>query len=45
MAKVGYKEPADYFNADMKKAAQEWEKANKAKKTTAPKKPTAGQKK
>lgn len=29
--KVEYKEPASYFNADMKKAAAKWEKENKAK--------------
>lgn len=27
---VGYKEPADYFNADMLKAAKEWDKKHKA---------------
>ena len=33
---VTYKEPKGYFNADMLKAAREWEKANaqKAKKAT-----------
>lgn len=29
--KVTYKEPSSYFNADMKKAARDWEKAQKAK--------------
>ena len=34
--KVTYKEPASYFNADMKKAAKEYDrkKATEAKKTT-----------
>lgn len=27
--KVGYKEPASYFNADMRKAAREWDKEHK----------------
>ena len=31
--KVTYKEPANYFNADMRKAAEEWEKGNKKKKS------------
>ena len=34
--KVGYKEPASYFNADMRKAAEEWEKENKKKKSATP---------
>lgn len=38
--KVTYKEPASYFNADMRKAAADWEK-NKKKKT----KPAEGKKK
>lgn len=28
---VGYKEPAGFFNADMKKAARQWEKEQAAK--------------
>ncbi len=28
--KVGYKEPASYFNADMRKAAKKWEDSKKA---------------
>lgn len=37
--KVVYTEPSSYFNADMKKAAREWEKEQKAKaKANAPKK-------
>lgn len=37
--KVTYVEPSNYFNADMKKAAREWEKEQKAKaKANAPKK-------
>ena len=28
--KITYVEPASYFNADMKKAAREWDKAHKA---------------
>lgn len=35
--KVTYKEPSSYFNSDMKKAAEAWEKEQKAKKE-APKK-------
>lgn len=35
--KVKYKEPASYFNAAMKKAANDWEKKN-AKSTEKPKK-------
>ena len=37
---VTYKEPKSYFNADMKKAAREWEAQQKAaaKKEKAPKK-------
>ena len=34
---VTYKEPAGYFNEDMKKAADKWEKENKGKKKAAPK--------
>lgn len=30
--KVTYKEPSSYFNAEMRKAAKEWEKEQKAKK-------------
>ncbi len=44
--KVTYVEPEDYFNADMKKAAAEWDKKNaaKAKKAKTPAK-TGGKKK
>lgn len=35
--KVTYKEPASYFNAKMRKAADEWDKKNK-KTTPKPKK-------
>ena len=34
---VAYKEPASYFNEDMKKAADKWEKENAGKKKPAPK--------
>ena len=34
---VTYKEPSSYFNDDMKKAADKWEKDNKGKKKAAPK--------
>lgn len=40
--KVIYKEPASYFNADMRKAADDWEKNNKKKKDTPAKKTGAG---
>ena len=30
MAKITYSEPASYFNADMKKAAKEWDSKHKA---------------
>ena len=40
--KVGYKEPAGYFNAAMKKAARDWEKEQK---TKAEKKQTGNEKK
>ena len=37
--KVIYKEPASYFNADMKKVVKEWEQEQKAKaKAETPKK-------
>ena len=29
--RVTYKEPSSYFNAEMKKAARDWEKEQKAK--------------
>ncbi len=35
---VGYKEPARYFNDDMKKAADEWEQQNGGKKSAPAKK-------
>jgi len=43
---VGYKEPAGYFNADMKKEAEKWEKeqAEKNRKATN-KKSNTGKKK
>lgn len=34
---VTYKEPASYFNDDMKKAAKDWENSQKGKKKTADK--------
>ena len=34
---VTYKEPASYFNDDMKKAAKDWENGQKGKKKTADK--------
>ena len=43
--KVTYREPAGYFNADMRKAAQDWDKEHagkKATKTTKEKTPAAG---
>lgn len=33
---VAYKEPADYFNADMKKAAADWDKQHADKKGKKP---------
>lgn len=42
--KVTYKEPSDYFTPSMRKAADEWEKANK-KKQSAAKKSSTGKKK
>ena len=44
-SKTIYKEPASYFNEDMKKAAEEWEKKNKAKKTRTAEKKETGKKK
>ena len=41
--KVTYKEPASYFNADMKKAAREFEK-KQAEKNAAAQKPAKGKK-
>lgn len=41
--KVTYKEPASYFNEDMRKAAEKWDKENKDKKKAPAK--TAGKKK
>lgn len=39
MANITYTEPSSYFNADMKKAAKEWEAKQKAsQKEKAPKK-------
>lgn len=35
---VGYKEPASYFNADMRKAAKEWDKEQAKKKKQSDKK-------
>lgn len=32
--KMTYKEPASYFNADMRKAADDWEKENAKKKSS-----------
>ena len=32
--KVTYREPAGYFNADMRKAAQDWDKEHAGKKAT-----------
>ena len=32
--KITYKEPASYFNSDMRKAADDWEKENAKKKPT-----------
>ena len=43
MAKVTYKEPAEYFNADMKKAMKRYEEEKKAKEQA--KKQTSGKKK
>ena len=37
--KVTYKEPASYFNAAMRKAAEDWDKEHKKQKT-----PAAGKK-
>ena len=43
--KITYVEPASYFNADMKKAAAEWEKSQKAAaKPTKPAQPKKGKK-
>ena len=42
--KVTYKEPSKYFNADMKKAAEEWEKENAGKTGKAGKTATAKKK-
>ncbi len=36
--KITYKEPAGYFNADMRKAAEKWDKENKGKTKTETKK-------
>ena len=43
--KVTYKEPSNYFNVDMQKAAREWEKAHKSEKEAANKEKKPGQKK
>lgn len=43
MAKITYTEPKSYFNADMLKAARDWEKKNSAEKTkSSPKSPKKG---
>ncbi|MBR4719393.1 MAG: hypothetical protein IKP31_04000 [Lachnospiraceae bacterium] len=42
--KVSYKEPASYFNADMSKAAKDWDKKHAADKKQPAKKQTAKKK-
>ncbi len=42
--KASYTEPKRYFNADMLKAAKDWDKAHPEKKAAAPKKPAAAKK-